>query len=192
MEEYWQRPIAAEQLQDEMERMADDTKLTEVLRELFEALGNDPFVIAECLARPLLSERLVTDLNPHNGGFYGALEPRLESWKRPRGEPSAEDRPGGESWYTLPTISDAATGCTPDTWTATSSPNAPDVRAHHTAIWTGTEMIVWGGDNFIDGDLNTGGRYNPATDSWIATSTANAPVGRESHTAVWADSSMII
>jgi hypothetical protein len=33
-------------------------KQPEVLRELFAALGNDPFVIAECLARPVLSERL--------------------------------------------------------------------------------------------------------------------------------------
>ena len=35
-----------------MDRMAQHTKQPEVLRELFEALGNDPFVIAECLARP--------------------------------------------------------------------------------------------------------------------------------------------
>ena len=40
-----------------MDRMARDTKQPEVLRELFEALGNDPFVIAECLARPTLVER---------------------------------------------------------------------------------------------------------------------------------------
>ncbi len=51
LEDYWQRPIIAEQLQAEMERMAKHTKQPEVLRELFEALGNDPFVIAECLAR---------------------------------------------------------------------------------------------------------------------------------------------
>jgi hypothetical protein len=39
LEEYWQRPLAAEQLQAEMDRMARDTKQPEVLRELFEALG---------------------------------------------------------------------------------------------------------------------------------------------------------
>ena len=33
--------------------MASHTKQPEVLQELFEALGNDPFVIAECLARPV-------------------------------------------------------------------------------------------------------------------------------------------
>jgi hypothetical protein len=48
LEDYWQWPITAEQLQAEMDRMAKQTKQPEVLRELFEALGNDPFVIAEC------------------------------------------------------------------------------------------------------------------------------------------------
>ena len=62
LEDYWQRPITAEQLQAEMERMAQHTRQPEVLRELFEALGNDPFVIAECLARPVLTERLIADL----------------------------------------------------------------------------------------------------------------------------------
>ena len=63
LQDYWQRPITAEQLQAEMDRMARDTKQPEVLRELFEALGNDPAVIAECLARPILAERLVADFS---------------------------------------------------------------------------------------------------------------------------------
>src|SRR5947207_12050917 len=54
LEQEWQKPITPEQLQAEMDRMAQHTKQPEVLRELFAALGNDPFVIAECLARPVL------------------------------------------------------------------------------------------------------------------------------------------
>src|SRR4029453_2356212 len=61
LEHDWQKPITAEQLQTEMERMVSDTKQPEVLQELFEVLGNDPFVIAECLARPVLTERLIAD-----------------------------------------------------------------------------------------------------------------------------------
>ena len=34
-----------------------------------------------------------------------------------------------------------------NTWTATSMTNAPTARIDHTAIWTGSEMIVWGGYN---------------------------------------------
>ena len=63
LEDHWQRPITAEQLQAEMDRMARDTKQPEVLRELFEALGNDPAVIAECLAGPILAERLIADFS---------------------------------------------------------------------------------------------------------------------------------
>ena len=60
-------------------------------------------------------------------------------------------------------------------WTTTSTTNAPTARSGHTAVWTGSEMIVWGGHG--DFDLlgyyfNTGGRYDPGTDSWTATSTA--------------------
>src|SRR5205809_4333880 len=61
--ESYGKPITAEQLQAEMDRMARDTKQSEVLRELFEALGNDPAVIAECLARPILAGRLIADLS---------------------------------------------------------------------------------------------------------------------------------
>src|SRR6266481_5260538 len=62
LEDYWQQPITAEQLQTEMDRMAKHTKKPEVLREIFKALGNHPFVIAECLARPAVAERLIADL----------------------------------------------------------------------------------------------------------------------------------
>src|SRR2546430_12261993 len=79
LEDYWQRPLTAEQLQAEMDRMARHTKQPEVLRELFEALGNDSFVIAECLARPALSERLLTNFYAHDQRFHGALKQRAEA-----------------------------------------------------------------------------------------------------------------
>src|SRR6266478_3503077 len=79
LEVYSQRPITPEQLQAEMERMARNTKQPEVLRELFEALGNDPFVIAECLARPVLTERLVADLYPYDQRIHGALKQRIKA-----------------------------------------------------------------------------------------------------------------
>src|SRR5207249_9758132 len=45
-EDYWQRAITSDQLQAEMDRMAQHTKQPDVLQELFDALGNDAFVIA--------------------------------------------------------------------------------------------------------------------------------------------------
>ena len=176
--DYWQRPIAAEQLQAEMDRMAQNTRQPEVLQELFEALGNDPFVIAECLARPVLAERLLT---------HPAVE-RVKQQSRTFDQTVA----GGPN-YTLPAISDPSVGCIGNTWTPTNLTGAPDARVSHTAVWTGSEMIVWGG-YACDGNcvLNTGGRYNPSTDSWTATSTTNAPSGRYYHTAVWTGSEMIV
>ena len=78
-----------------------------------------------------------------------------------------------------------------DTWTATATANAPNARQNHTAVWTGSEMIVWGGIGDL-GYSNTGGRYDPSTDSWTVISTTNAPNGRYDHTAVWTGSQMIV
>jgi N-acetylneuraminic acid mutarotase len=78
-----------------------------------------------------------------------------------------------------------------DTWTGTSTTNAPTARWFHTAVWTGSKMIVWGG-RAAGGPFSTGGIYDPATDTWTATSTTNAPEARFSHTAVWTGSKMIV
>jgi N-acetylneuraminic acid mutarotase len=78
-----------------------------------------------------------------------------------------------------------------DAWAATSTIAVPNGRDSHTAVWTGTQMIVWGGvDN--SGVMNTGGKYNPNTDTWTSTSTTNAPSARYYHTAVWTGGEMII
>src|SRR5438034_1888156 len=79
LEDYWQRLITPDQLQAEMERMASHTKQPGVLREIFAALGNDPFVIAECLARPVLAERVITELYAHDQRFHGELKRRAEA-----------------------------------------------------------------------------------------------------------------
>jgi len=67
------------ELQVEMDRMAQHTKQREVLGELFEALGNAPFIIADCLARPALAESLVTTLYAHDQRFHGELRQRAEA-----------------------------------------------------------------------------------------------------------------
>lgn len=80
-----------------------------------------------------------------------------------------------------------------DTWLGTiSMAGAPTPRSLHTAVWTGTRMIIWGG---YDGAnlVNTGGIYDPFTDTWVAsTSTVNAPTPRLHHVAVWTGKEMIV
>ena len=79
-----------------------------------------------------------------------------------------------------------------DTWTAMSTINAPEGRQSHTAVWSGSKMIVWGGYDTSGFVSNTGGRYDLGTDSWTATTTNNAPTARSGHTAVWTSSEMIV
>ena len=79
-----------------------------------------------------------------------------------------------------------------NSWTATNTTNAPAGRTSHTAVWTDSEMIVWGGGISGPTNFNTGGRYNPGTDSWTATSTSNAPSARVGHAAVWTGSQMVM
>lgn len=81
-----------------------------------------------------------------------------------------------------------------NTWTAMSSTNAPSARVYHSAVWMGSDFIVWGGSstNGLSGYLNTGARYNPTTNTWASISTLNAPQGRIDHTAIWTGSEMII
>lgn len=53
------------------------------------------------------------------------------------------------------------------TWrTLAPSPLGP--RARHAAVWTGTEMVVWGGaaEKFGVGGLLDGAAYDPASDRW--------------------------
>ena len=95
-----------------MERMAQNTKQPEVLRELFEALGQNPFVIAECLARPVLTERLVADLSANDKGQRFALlrtQAAFDKFSRHH-----------NFRHKLPTFSQEIDPCTDDTWTATS------------------------------------------------------------------------
>src|SRR4029453_11426830 len=60
-----------------------------------------------------------------------------------------------------------------DTWNPTNDApgEVPEGRILHTAVWTGSEMIVWGGAPIQGSKLNTGGHYNPAGDSGSTTGT---------------------
>jgi N-acetylneuraminic acid mutarotase len=77
-----------------------------------------------------------------------------------------------------------------DTCTAMNNTNAPSVRQSASAVWTGSEMIVWGGHG--PNQVNTGGRYDPVADTWVATDTITAPSARTWHRAVWTGSRMVV
>ena len=70
---------------------------------------------------------------------------------------------------------------------------APTRRLNHTAVWNGTEMIIWGGQSYYGPTaLANGAAYNPVTDTWRSLSSIDAPAARFDHTAVWTGSEMIV
>src|SRR5262249_27451873 len=83
-----------------------------------------------------------------------------------------------------------------DSWTPTRVDlAAPVPRQGHTAVWTGSEMIVWGGftETVDTGPLASGARYDPATDNWTPTRLdATTPSARGTHTSVWTGREMIV
>ena len=92
----------------------------------------------------------------------------------------------------LPPIANAGIGvCEGDSWSQGALDPVPDRRYEHTAVWTGAEMIVWGGRG-TTGFFDTGLRYDPATDSWSKISSVGAPSGRFGHAAVWTGEVMVV
>ncbi len=90
-----------------------------------------------------------------------------------------------------PCFGSCVAGKCADAWEPTPWKNAPTARANHVAVWTGTKMIVWGGD--VGGsNTNTGGMLDPAAYAWTATTTANAPTARNQGRAVWAGAVMVM
>jgi len=296
LEHYWNKSISGAQLQAEIEHMAKYSKQPEILKELWQSLHNDPYVIAECLARPILTDTLIRNQYAFDNKFHGQLKNKVVSelkkyteiaqlkslsgayiemiWKKTNNDKEAllpvpgknnqmllnkgewnqfieklagiyntdslqagklstlkEDmhnfyviailekadtqiKIASVSWkknsfdrwwenesalistriqepqfeYSLPII--ALQNCTADTWESTAY--VPRPRSNFSTVWTGTEMIVFGGldENMLP--QGSGGKYNPATDQWEPLSIFNAPAGRDNHAAVWSGTEMIV
>ena len=89
--------------------------------------------------------------------------------------PVAAQSPGTFSWLFPP-----------------STTNAPVLRGEHTAVWTDTQMLVWGGyDPNTSTYLNDGKAYQLATNSW-QTIPSSGLDSRSYHTAQWSGSEMLI
>jgi hypothetical protein len=263
LEEYWNSPVTAVMLRRELERMARETRMPERLRELFEALDNDPVLIQECLARSTLAGRLSRNFYDFDRRLHAAqksqadqlrealasrridpwhehelrrvveLEPSdFERWRNrmpnapgevPAVDESREaysisvvleedesrvhfatyrvDKTPWHEWWesvssdldetSIGTVAsadapisselgnpedsteegDRAPCATDDTWDNGTLDDLPEARTFHSAVWTGSLMVVWGGlQSYIHAPshytyLDSGGRYDPATDS---------------------------
>ena len=291
LQRLWSVTITPPQLQAELDRMAAHSQAPARLRELFAALGNDPVMAAECLARPLLVDRLLRSHYAHDQRLHGDLRARaereardidsanaserttgvrteLEWWRgrdpqrgagalalepdefdarvrelgmamgRTNGEialdrasPLREDetrfnvlvvhelddehvrlsaiawpkRPFEQWWdetrgqltpepdgpafeFRLPAV--AGSACPDDTWKPTRQ--LLDPRYWHTAVWTGSEMIVFGGMSSVNTIYGDGSRYDPATENWTLLPATGSPGERQAHVAVWTGTEMVV
>jgi len=292
LEEIWNRPVTGKQLQAEMDRMARNSKDPAILQELFNSLNNDPYLIAECLARPVLVNRLIhnwysSDKTLHaeaykraqealqevkNGDFascvhgkYSRIRYKLSKKRDPQedtsggeiGEPFTvrldEDKWSGllsetpeqgmissikdsqdaysithtviktensmeverlrftkvsfDKWWAEETgllprsleIGFPVNFILPETkrvslcnggWENDLNPSIPGPRSRHAAVWTGSEMIIWGGSS--PACFYNGSRYDPATDTWTFMSGDGAPTLCGKIDAIWTGSEMIV
>ncbi len=284
--ELWDVQITPAMLQAEIDRQAAQTRNPSLLQDLRAALGDQPRLVAECLARPALvnslfekhlardsrfgaieldpwwsadGEGFAADEIPNGGTYYlpavGAGQACDDTWSDTAaiplttlgraawtgsemiflsdGEQGHRYSPATDSWETMTVFGHPGAvsefsavwtgtemimwgGCsghpefcttqqggrynpTTDTWSQTSIVDSASPRRWHDAIWTGSEMIVWGGctedssgDRNCSAELNTGGRYDPDADAWSAVTTVGAPAARREPEMVWTGSQMIV
>ena len=75
-----------------------------------------------------------------------------------------------------------------DSW-APVAPSPLSGRGGHRAVWTGREMLVWGGfDSAVRGD---GALYNPFDDTWVRMAPGPLPA-RQHHAMVWTGQQLIV
>jgi len=86
-----------------------------------------------------------------------------------------------------------------DRWTPMSQEGQPDV-VRVSSVWTGSEMIVWGGCRDINestgllecGEQGEGWAYNPQQNQWRNIASDGAPLGKVIPAATWTGSEMVV
>ena len=80
-----------------------------------------------------------------------------------------------------------------DTWTALpAAPPGFEARANHSRVWTGSDVVIWGGGTDAAAYRN-GARYNPTTKLWTTVPTPpTAIVGRLFHVSVTSGTELLV
>lgn len=140
-----------------------------------------------------------------NGGLY---DPVAKAWTPLAPSPAIEARQDAVGlwtgsqflvWGGLGTSGALGTGARlpftagaiPGAWSAMEPSGAPSARVGHTAVWTGTRMIVWGGNTGSTFHGN-GSAYDPTLNSWTPLPATGAPSPRSGHVAAWTGEEMLI
>jgi N-acetylneuraminic acid mutarotase len=195
LERFWNTPLTAKMLDRELERMIRNTAMPDRLEQLFAALQYDPVLIREELVRPVLARRLTRNFFDKDERIpEGAA---WDDWWRTNASAFDESEArtvalGAHLPYELLNAASGPEGsCAPavGTWDSGSLDDGLIARNRHSAVWTGTEMLVFGG---APEGYPEGARYDPATDSWTSMSRVGTPMQRRDHNAAWTGSRMIV
>lgn len=80
-----------------------------------------------------------------------------------------------------------------DAWSFPASRgDEPVARAYTKVVWTGREVLVWGGLAQGENALGSGSRYDLASATWSAMSEVGAPVPRWQHLVAWTGTRMLV
>lgn len=77
-------------------------------------------------------------------------------------------------------------------WVTSSASDSPAATVGQAGVWTGQQLLVWGGNLGAGIDSSAGASYRPALDQWQPIFNTNAPSARNQHTAVWTGQEMLI
>ncbi|MGH8029756.1 MAG: Kelch repeat-containing protein, partial [Arenimonas sp.] len=72
------RDLSQADLQGEIDRLGRDTQAPQALAKVFKALGNDPQLIGECLAKPVLVDRLARQYFAQDTRVHGPVATRAQ------------------------------------------------------------------------------------------------------------------
>ncbi|WP_395373478.1 Kelch repeat-containing protein [Marinicella sp. W31] len=167
-------------LHKELNRIIETSQLPARLTELFKQFDNDVQTISECFIRPKLVHQWLRQRHDIKQPFSQWWQSNQQIW---------HDK---FSYQPIKTKHNQRINIPASNSTNSFNRLAPIGRTEHVAVWTGNEMIVWGGLDDTFSVVNTGGRYNPMTNTWQDTDTIQSPPPRREPMAVWTGTEMIV
>lgn len=86
----------------------------------------------------------------------------------------------------------AAYNASTDSWRRIADPPSGGWRYDHSAVWTGREVVIWGGRDAEGNYLNTGMRFDPREDVWTQMTTEGSPSPRADAHMVWTGHAVLV
>jgi hypothetical protein len=157
-------------------------------------------LVALVLTLPILLPARPTNSPAETAIQPSAVQPSEQFSQTPSLSPSPTAAPPSASTSSVPTeipTASATAQSTPNTIRIAAAPLGGPLspRFHSSAVWSGTELLVWGGTtaslSFQAPSFSDGAAYDPVADEWR--NLADAPLhARSRQAAVWTGTEMLL